>query len=377
MRNVRPWVFVLFLGLASLSRAQTGRIDITQAMMPLTITGSGPYRLVENVRVTNAGVHGISVQASDVNIDLRGRELRGPGRDAGCGIYQAADFSGLTVSNGAIVEWWHDGSPAAEAGHGVLALGSDNMFDGIQLMTNTVGAFVTGRSVVSNCNVFAGRTGIRTGAKATVFFVTAYGLQETGFELGPASHAILCTCYGARTGYAAASDAFLHMCTAYDNRETGIEAQEHVHIRNCSTYKNLAGIRAGSHAEILNTSANGNRSHGIQAGHHSVLIGTASTENGEDGIRVMAESEVVSCSGSENGSAGIRVLETGCLVESNKTVGNSWGIRAEAPRNTIVGNVSGNNREQDYFASEGNTVGEILPFITARSNAVEDANFQL
>jgi hypothetical protein len=346
-------------------------------MMPITITASGSYRLIHDVLVTNRGSHGITVQASDVSIDLRGHEVHGPGREAGCGIYQAADFSHLTVSNGIITAWQNDINPAGEAGHGVMALGSNNVIDGILLMTNTVGVFVTDHSVVSNCNVFAGRTGIRTGPNAIIFFVTCFDLEGAGYELGPSSHAILCTCYGASTGFVAASNTYLYMCTAYDNRDAGIEALDHVLIKTCSAYKNAVGVRADAHAQILDSSANENATHGIQAGHHSVIMRSASTENGRDGILVMADSEVMSCSGSENGEAGIRILESGCLVESNKTVGNSWGIRAESPGNTVVGNVSGNNREQDYFASDGNTVGEIVPFSTIRSNAVEDANFQL
>ena len=362
---------------SSPSLGQTGRVNITQAMMPFTVTASGPYRVTENLTVTNLGAHGITIRASDVNIDLRGHEIRGPGQGAGCGIFQAAEYSRLTVSNGTVSAWLHDADPMGEAGHGVMALGGSNMLNGILLMTNTVGAFVTERSVVSNCNVLAGRIGIRTGPMALVFFVTAYEMEDTGYELGPGTHAVLCTCYGARLGYTAASNAYLNMCTAYDNRDAGIEALDHVFIKTSSTYQNQVGMRMGSHAQITDSSANGNTTHGIQAGDHAVIMRSASTQNGEDGIRALADSEIISCSGSENGQAGIRILGPGCLVESNKTVANSWGIRAETPGSTVVGNISGKNREQDYFAVEGNTVGDIVPFTPDHSNMVEDANFRL
>ena len=124
-------------------------------MMPLTITASGLYRVTEDLRVTNTGSHGITVQAPDVSIDLRGYELRGPGQDAGCGIYQTAELAGLAVSNGTISAWQHGQKPSEDSGHGLLARGDANLVDNIQLLSNTVGAYVTGHSVISNCNVTA------------------------------------------------------------------------------------------------------------------------------------------------------------------------------------------------------------------------------
>lgn len=377
MRGVLTSVAFFSVWMATLAAAQTGRINITQAMMPLTITASGSYRVVENLHITNAGTHGIAVHASDVSVDLHGHELRGPGQSAGCGIFQASDVAGLTLSNGFIAAWQQvDQGPDGASGHGVLALGGGNVIANVQLMSNSVGAYVTGHSIVSNCNVSSGRTGVRTGINGIVYFVTAYELDGTGFALGPGTRAEICTCYGARTGFYAAANAQLVNCTAYAN-ELGIEAEDDVHITLSSSYQNDLGIHAAARVAIVESTANLNTSHGIDAGHHAIIRGTVATGNRDDGIRVLSDSEVTSCSGSENGSAGIRVLGTACLVEGNKTVANRWGIRVEGSDNTVVGNTSGQNNDADFDVPAGNTLGEILPFVPGVSNTVEDANFRM
>ena len=64
-----------------------GRLEISQSMLPLTITNSGSYVVTEALVLTNAA-HGITIQSSDVTVDLNGFALRGTGvatGSAGCG----------------------------------------------------------------------------------------------------------------------------------------------------------------------------------------------------------------------------------------------------------------------------------------------------
>ena len=78
------------------------RTPICQADMPLTITESGSYVVVENL-TGSSGSHGITIQADDVTIDLNGFSLTGV-TGALDGIHAdlgTGPWRNLTVRNGA------------------------------------------------------------------------------------------------------------------------------------------------------------------------------------------------------------------------------------------------------------------------------------
>lgn len=90
------------------------RVPISSASLPLTITESGSYYLVETIRFTEVDTHGIVIDASNVSIDFNGFALIGPGREAGThGSAIIAGGSGgatnVTVRNGMILNWKGDG----------------------------------------------------------------------------------------------------------------------------------------------------------------------------------------------------------------------------------------------------------------------------
>jgi len=89
---------ILLLG-ASSTFAGDGRLEISQSMVPYTITNSGSYLLTENLTVTG-NTAAITIVANDVTVDLNGFGIAGNKTGAQQdGIY--AQFrKGLSVRNG-------------------------------------------------------------------------------------------------------------------------------------------------------------------------------------------------------------------------------------------------------------------------------------
>ncbi len=84
------------------------------ASLPFTITQPGAYAVVKNL---SSAAGGISVQASDVTIDLNGFTLSGDRAVAGQGITVAAGCDNVTIRNGTVRSWGGDGVHAASALH--------------------------------------------------------------------------------------------------------------------------------------------------------------------------------------------------------------------------------------------------------------------
>jgi hypothetical protein len=73
----------------------------TAISAPTTITAPGLYCLTSNVFVTAPNQHGVSIQASDVILDMQGKAIVGPGYGEGVGV-RAIDVNRVTVRGGNI-----------------------------------------------------------------------------------------------------------------------------------------------------------------------------------------------------------------------------------------------------------------------------------
>ncbi|HEY8241504.1 MAG TPA: hypothetical protein VIH35_08655, partial [Kiritimatiellia bacterium] len=355
------------------------RTRLTADSFPLIITNAGAYRLDENVRITNAGAHGITIMASDVAIDLRGKKLTGPGEGAGSCIYQPAGFERLVVSNGVITGWRSDPATLPDNGHAILARGRHNHLSELYFSSNSVGAELTDFSVISNSNIEAHETGIVAGPRSRVFFCTAFEIGGDAYVLGADTEAFLCTAYSAGLGFrVAGSNVRIVSSTAYSCAGPGILAAAPSSVLGCAAYSNEIGIQAVAQVRILDAGVNDNRVAGIDAASNCVIQGAASTFNVGDGIRVGADCEVVKSMGNDNGGAGIRMTGGRNLVEGSQAQRNTWGIWAEGSGNTIVGNQCGGNKAMNFRVEGTNhTVGPILDKQGAATNTNDDANFEL
>jgi hypothetical protein len=103
----------LFIGVAETAHAVDGVIEINQASalaggvtagdaagFPVTINQSGSYRLTGNLTLPNSNTTGIQIASPDVNIDLNGFGIFGPGTCAFCPATSCDEGTGSGVEAG-------------------------------------------------------------------------------------------------------------------------------------------------------------------------------------------------------------------------------------------------------------------------------------
>jgi len=305
------------------------RIPIRAADLPLTITSSGSYFLVEGISVAGDG---ITIASSDVTLDLMGFTLAG---GTGTGISSDTGTQGVTVRNGVVTGWSGSGLDLWGASLVVDLHAHDNTADGIKTGTG---------SVVANC--------------------VARDNTEDGFDLGPESTIRNSTAVGNNgNGIHTAARNTVTECTASSNDLDGIHA--HGVIRGCIAGLNTGdGIEANHGSQVIDCFTTSNDQHGIRSGSATRIAGNTSRENGTDGIAVTHDVVVINNSCSQNGrlgdGAGIHVLNTfGARVEGNSVFANDRGIYVFRSGNVVVRNVANGNTTSNYDIAAGNAVGAI------------------
>ena len=81
------------------------QLNILLCEIPESLDWPCAVKLAGTLECTQTGVHGISVVANNITIDLDGHTLIGPGASSGNGIYQSSTYRKLTVLNGKAVQW--------------------------------------------------------------------------------------------------------------------------------------------------------------------------------------------------------------------------------------------------------------------------------
>lgn len=158
---------------------------------PITVDQGGSYFLTGNL--TGGRFDGIQVAASDVEIDLNGFTLQGPGTNTGITDAGVA-FSNITVRNGGIGGWDTGINLAASANVHISSVTADgNGVAGIETGAGTVedcvvrgdtggmvGLRAWGEATISNCRVEGYGTGIALNAGGTVRDSASSGAAFTG-----------------------------------------------------------------------------------------------------------------------------------------------------------------------------------------------------
>lgn len=280
----------------------------------LIISAPGSYYLTGNV-TGEADKHGISIQASDVTLDLNGFAVIG-GSVAGTiyGIHVTAATparSGITVRNGSVRGWRGGGVHALAATIWAEKLGvSDNL--GAFTIPNPAGIAAGNGSMIKDC--------VATGNAA-------------GFYLADRTQAV--HCISTRNGF-------------------GFEGASYVTIVDCTASRNTThGISVGSSALISRCSATRNESVGILAGPGSSVAGCVAEANVGDGISVTTGSSVQGCTVQANTGSGISV-NTRCQAVGNTGNGNRRGIYIGGNGSRIDGNACTGNTDEGYWVVGAN-----------------------
>jgi hypothetical protein len=260
--------------LAPSARAVDGVLEINQACaagpgcfpgdaagFPVTITGSGSYRLTSLLQAPDQDTTMISITGSGVTLDLNGFAIRGTGgyggppsttcSGAGSGVGVSATGSDVVVSNGYIV-----------------GMGSH----GVAVNTNSRVEWVT----VNNCCGNAIAIGIGSLAHESVVIRN----RGNGIMAGAASR--------------------VSACLAVGNGESGVTSSP-----------------GATRLAVDGCIATENRVDGIFGGTRSLVRGSLTNSNSDDGIDLAQNGQVVESTAISNTDRGVTVL--GALVTFDST----------------------------------------------------------
>jgi parallel beta-helix repeat protein len=391
--------------------APTGKTVITS--LPYTISQPGSYVLNGNLTCTTctSGQSGITVNASNVTIDLQGFDLVGvPAAGEGIDGTQA----NLTVLNGTVRDWGNGHGIFADAG---LRVDSVNVINadaaGIWANSDATitncqvegsgwhGVHVGQRAVISNCTAknngfINGGNGFDVGDASVITESVATANKVSGFNAGQKATLENCTAdtngdpqsQGAQFGIRIEAFSVLRGCTAANNADTeiyahygsvvedcvadgngtagpGIIALGNVVVRGCTAQNNGGNEiwATGSNVVLENCVADGvnTAGNGIEVLHNTVIRGCTATNNGNDEISAGNQALIEDCvaegwNGSARGagdgiSVGAKATIRGCIVTNNAAA----GILLNDVNNRVENNeVTDNGGIGIYLFSTGN-----------------------
>jgi parallel beta-helix repeat protein len=201
----------------------TGKNVITA--LPVAIDESGSYVLNGNLVCTacDSDDSGITVNVSNVTIDLQGFELAGNGQ-SGNGIWVPTGTHNLTVRNGTIRDWgW--------AGIDMDAFTTGLVVDEVHFLNNVGDGLLAGnQSRITNCRVVSSQStfGIGIGIGSGIVKGCIVHKYSGGISVG-AGGAIIEDCVvtgaGGGSGIYLSDDAVVRGCNVSNNESFGIWVQ--------------------------------------------------------------------------------------------------------------------------------------------------------
>lgn len=284
--------------------------------LPYAINQPGSYYLTRDLSGLVAQ-HGITINANNVTLDLRGFSLVGvPGSFSGVFV-AAGGGQNLVVQNGTVRDW---------GAHGV------DMFDSQNSQLRDLRAFT---------NIM---DGLRCGGGCLVSGCTSLGNSGDGLE-----------------GQGAVTVA---ACTFSSNLGRGILATDNWAISGCTaSYNTLDGIRVANGSTVSACTAGNNGGDGIHANFGNTITGCTARANTGDGIDVVSGNYVSANTCNANGAAGdgagVNASGADNRIEGNLAAGNDRGIDCNpAIGNTIFRNSASGNTVQ-FDVAAGNDLGPI------------------
>ena len=300
---------------------QTGCFSGDAPGFPVTISAAGSYLLTSNLEISSNLVPGISIDDSDVVVDLNGFAIECPAcaQPPGAGVASITSASDrVTVANGSVT----DGDRWA-----IRLTGAYSTVHSINAATNSGASAVIevgDHGSVSTCTALGGDPGgIRTGDHARVVDnrIRNFG----GGALGQGR--------GIRTG-AGAIVSGNNIAAALEGILVGHDSQV---IGNRIDDSTLQGISAGDHALIRGNVLRGSR---ISAGSGATLIGNSLADSSGTAIAAGSGSVLRDNSVVGGGGDGIAANESVISANSVRSVG---GAAISSTNGTIVGNVATSN----------------------------------
>jgi parallel beta-helix repeat protein len=372
--------------------------------LPYTISAEGSYYVTASLTTTPSS-DGITVNASNVAIDLNGFEVIGNGGTKS-GVFLNGGVTNVSIRNGTIRNW---------GGNAINGAGniSVRVVDVTALSITGSGAFYLDQKAsvircVSDGNVGVGINVLAHSVVRDCQVIGTTGSPGDGISL-PGGEAD-CTISGcvislnSGHGITGGSDGTIENCTANSNTLNGINLGTGWSISHCSANRNSAtgivtgnsiisdctaegntsggaGFDIGSQSRITNSVSNGNNGAGIVASVQSTIKQCSANGNNGVGINTAAQGTVKQCSVNNNHGDGI-LAASSCVIaenhcESNGTSGTDAGIHATSTFNRIDGNVLTSNTTRALKVDSTNNViirnfaiGSATAYDIASSNEV-------
>ena len=360
------------------------------------ISTPGSYYLSGNLDVTKAD--GISIQASDVTLDLQGFNVNRIAGAGGVGILIANSANRVVIQNGSVAGFAKGVGGALGGGQPGLAGRLSDM--AASACTESGLEAGPGGWVVEGCvaqaNIGAGSViGIRAGNSALVRACTAISNKSTGsgcigiycnqdtvisecvangnqgatlcIGIFVSSSGVLTNCAGCSnsayvtgkcSGIYGGGGSTLRDCIAASRFSQsgecrGFDLGDDVTMTGCHAHQNI-GVGAADPA--LNGA-------GICVGFRCSITACSATNNKADGIRVQGASLVVNCSSSGNGTggtgSGVHTIQSGNRIEGNNLADNITGLKVDGTRSLIIRNSAYSNNTS-YVIAATNKVGVIV-----------------
>ncbi len=354
---VRIHVILASAALSALSLfAGEGRLELSQSMMPITISQSGSYVLTEDLTGTS-GSHGIRIETSDVSLDLNGFALIGVSGSLD-GIRVTGNYRNISIRNGTVRSWRNDGVQIDAASNCVLMVvrSVDNLGDGFRVDGN----------LIVDCEARGnGGDGFQVGRGCVILRCTARDNGGNGIITGDDCTLSLCVVRtnGAMGIVTGVGCSVLH-CTSRESGESGVAVGTATAVAGCAVGANGGnGIECtGGGVRIGDCTVHANAHYGIVVGQASLVRDNTLRANGAGGILVSNHAYVVANSISDSASGtGIMVFGVRSRIEGNHLTQNSIGIDVDGSDCVIVKNTAAGNTSDDYQIGVGNHFEEYSP----------------
>lgn len=347
--------------------------------LPFIISSPGAYCLVDNL----SGNEGIEITTDDVDIDLGGFTLEGPGLGAVERGIDGAFQDNVRVRNGTLVGW----------GDWALRTGSNATVEDVCVRASDRGFDLGPDSRVRGC-------AMDEIADACVALANGSRMQDC--QLRTESDTTNCvsvtdycvvkdvTTRGGKTGFYGGNNVHLERCVALTFLESGIEVQHRGVLIHCQLDpgdgpETPDGIKAETLGRIDGCTVYQVGGVGIQTGFDCSIADCSVTRSGLEGIRAGAGNRIRDCIVQWCGRAG--TSEAGGIHAKNGTVIEDtsvsdcggvgiWTDNACTFRNNIlIQNSDGGFRVNAGAVIEGNQIQDCAPVgvrMVGQLNVVKD-----
>lgn len=280
------------------------------ALSLFKITNPGAYYLTANITGV-AGLHGITITAPNVSLDLNGFSLIGvPGSLNGINATNAAGATaGLTVRNGTVRNWGLSGIDTLLPGSNVAGA-PGSIFNRLLLQTNDT-------TVLGG-----GIAGLRAAAAVVSECMAQGNSAAYGFD-----------CYGSR---------IFNCVASYNDQGFGVFVG--CTLEGCAAYFNADGVDAGD-STVANCTLYGNSVWGLYVRNNCRLIGNLVDGNGGSAIGIYLQ-----------GNVGRNTVDGNVVVNNG---GAGITLTNVQPGNLVIRNTARGNGT-NYLMGTGNSFGPII-----------------